>query len=35
MILFRRMKTPQKLGAVHGTVHNDFNRQRQLVRRDL
>ena len=32
---FRRMKTLQKFAAVHGTVHNHFNRERHLISRDL
>jgi len=32
---FRRMKTLQKFAAVHGTVHNHFNQERQLISRDL
>ena len=29
------MKTLQKVAAVHGTVHNHFNRERRLISRDL
>ena len=32
---FRRMKTLQKFAAVHGTVHNHFSQERQLISRDL
>ena len=32
---FRRMKTRQKLAAVHGTFHNHFNQERHLISRDL
>ena len=32
---FRRMKTLQKLAAVHGTAHNLFNPERHLISQDL
>ena len=32
---FRRMKTLQKLAAVHDTVHNLFNQERHPVSREL
>ena len=32
---FRKMKALQKSAAVHGTVHNSFNQERQLISRDL
>ena len=35
MARFRRMKTLQKLAAVHGTVHNHFSQERHLISRDL
>jgi putative transposase len=33
MLRFRRMKTLQKFAAVHGSIHNHFNRERHLVDR--
>lgn len=33
MLRFRRMKTLQKFSAVHGTVHNRFNKERHLTSR--
>ena len=34
MIKFRRAKTMQKLAAVHASIHNHFNLERHLIRRD-
>jgi putative transposase len=33
MLRFRRMKTLQKVSAVHGSVHNHFNKERHLTDR--
>jgi putative transposase len=33
MLRFRRMKTLQKFSAVHGAVHNHFNKERHLTSR--
>jgi hypothetical protein len=35
MAKFRDMKTFQKFAAVHATIHNHFNRDRHLNRRDI
>ena len=35
MSRFRRMKTLQKFGSVHASVHNLFNQERHLVSRDI
>ena len=32
---FRRMKTLQKFGSVHASVHNHFNQERHLVDREI
>ena len=34
MIKFRRAKTMQKFAAVHASIHNYFNLERHLIRRD-
>ena len=34
MIKFRRAKTMQKFAAVHASIHNHFNLERHLIRRD-
>jgi len=34
MIEFRRAKTMQKFAAVHASIHNHFNLERHLIRRD-
>ena len=34
MIKFRRAKTMQKFAAVHASIHNHFNIERHLIRRD-
>jgi putative transposase len=34
MLRFRRMKTLQTFASVHGTVHNHFNQERDLVSRE-
>ena len=35
MARFRDMKTLQKFAAVHASIHNHFNRDRHLNRRDI
>jgi putative transposase len=35
MAKFRDIKTPQKFAAVHASVHNHFNFDRHLNRRDI
>src|SRR5258706_77916 len=35
MSRFRRMKTLQKFGSVHASVHNLFNQERHLVSSDI
>ena len=35
LLRFRRMHTLQKFGAVHASVHNHFNHERDLVSRDI
>ena len=32
---FRDMKTLQKFTSVHASIHNHFNHERHLIRRDL
>ena len=34
MARFRDIKTPQKFSAVHASIHNHFNNQRHLTRRN-
>ncbi len=34
MARFRDIKTPQKFSAVHASIHNHFNHQRHLTRRN-
>ena len=34
MAKFRDVKTLQKFAAVHASIHNHFNLQRHLIRRD-
>ena len=34
MARFRNIKTLQKFAAVHASIHNHFNHQRHLNRRD-
>ncbi len=35
MARFRDVKTLQKFAAVHASIHNQFNHERQLNRRDI
>ena len=35
MAKFRDMKTFQKFAAAHASIHNHFNRDRHLNRRDI
>ena len=35
MARFRNIKTPQKFAAVHASIHNHFNQDRHLNRRDI
>ncbi len=35
MAKFGDMKTVQKLAAVHASIHNHFNQDRRLKRRDI
>jgi len=35
MAKFRDVKTLQKIAAVHASIHNHFNRDRHLNRRDI
>ncbi len=35
MAKFRDMKTLQKFTSVHASIHNHFNRDRHLNRRDI
>ena len=35
MVKFRDVKTLQKFASVHASIHNHFNRQRHLNRRDI
>ena len=35
MARFRDIKTLQKFGAVYASIHNHFNQDRQLNRRDI
>ena len=35
MAKFRDMKTLQKFAAAHASIHNHFNRDRHLNRRDI
>jgi putative transposase len=35
MAKFRDVKTLQKLAAVHASIHNHFNHDRHLNRRDI
>ena len=35
MAKFRNMKTLQKFAAVHASIHNHFNQDRHLNRRDI
>ena len=35
ILRFRRMKTLQKFASVHGSVHNYFQQERQLVSREI
>ena len=35
MARFRDIKTLQKFAAVHASIHNRFNHQRHLNRRDI
>ena len=35
MAIFRDIKTLQKFAAVHATIHNHFNLDRRLSRRDV
>ena len=35
MAKFRDVKTLQKFASVHASIHNHFNRQRHLNRRDI
>lgn len=34
MLRFRQMRSLQKFAAVHSSVHNHFNQERALYRRD-
>ena len=35
MARFRDIKTLQKFAAAHASIHNHFNHQRQMTRRDI
>jgi len=35
MAKFRDIKTLQKFAAVHASIHNHFNQERQLYRREI
>ena len=35
MARFRDIKALQKFTAVHASIHNHFNHQRHLIRRDI
>ena len=35
MARFRDIKTLQKFAAVHASIHNHFNQQRHLTRREI
>ncbi len=35
MARFRDVKTLQKFASVHASIHNHFNHDRHLIRRDL
>ena len=35
MAKFRDIKTPQKFAAIHASIHNHFNHDRHLNRRDI
>jgi putative transposase len=35
MSKFRDVKTLQKFAAVHASIHNHFNQERHLIRRDI
>ncbi len=35
MAKFRDMKTLQKFAAIHASIHNHFNQDRHLIRRDI
>ncbi len=35
MAKFRDIKTPQKFAAIHASIHNHFNQDRHLNRRDI
>ena len=35
MVRFRDIKTLQKFSSVHASIHNHFNHQRHLNRRDI
>ena len=35
MAKFRDIKTLQKIAAVHASIHNHFNQDRHLSRRDI
>ena len=35
MVRFRDIKTVQKFAAIHASIHNHFNQDRQLNRRDI
>ena len=35
MAKFRDVKTLQKFASVHASIHNHFNHQRHLTRRDI
>ncbi len=35
MAKFRDIKTPRKFASVHASIHNHFNHDRHLNRRDI
>jgi putative transposase len=35
MAMFRDIKTLQKFAAIHASIHNHFNHDRRLNRRDI
>ncbi len=35
MAKFRDIKTLQKFASVHASIHNHFNHERHLIRRDI
>ncbi len=35
MVKFREIKTLQKFAAAHASIHNHFNQDRRLNRRDI